>query len=149
MPYRRGSAIRCPKEPQGSLLCNLSIFPILLGLIAVFGFILPSVNLQDELLKFVGNNLPGAIDIVQQNIVSIVELRSILGVLSVVVLFWSGSTMFSAISLAINRAWDIRGYRPFFIRKASELGMALSTGILFLLSLGASTIISICKLIAP
>jgi membrane protein len=123
----------------------LSIFPLLLGLIAVFGFFLPSVNLQDELLKFVGDNLPGATDILKENIVSIIRLRSILGVLSIVVLFWSGSTIFSAVSLAINRAWDIRRYRPFFIRKANELGMALSTGILFLLSLGASAIISILR----
>jgi len=123
----------------------LSIFPLLLGLIAVFGFFLPSVNLQDELLKFVGNNLPGATDIMRQNITNIIRLRGILGVLSIVVLFWSGSTMFSAVSLAINRAWNIRRYRPFFIRKASELGMAFGTGILFLLSLGASAIISILR----
>jgi membrane protein len=121
----------------------LSIFPLLLGLIALFGFFLPSVNLQDELLKFVGNNLPGATDIMRQNIMSIIRLRGILGVLSIVVLFWSGSTMFSAVSLAINRAWDIRRVRPFFIRKASEVGIAFGTGILFLLSLGASAIISI------
>jgi len=121
----------------------LSIFPLLLGLIALFGFFLPSVNLQDELLKFVGNNLPGATDIMRQNITSIIRLRGILGVLSIVVFFWSGSTMFSAVSLAINRAWDIRLVRPFFIRKASEVGMAFGTGILFLLSLGASAIISI------
>ncbi len=118
----------------------LSIFPLLLGLIALFGFFLPSVNLQDELLKFVGNNLPGATDILRQNIVSIVKLRGAMGVLSIVVLFWGASAMFSAISLAINRAWDIRRYRPFFIRKASELGMALSTGILFLLSLGTRSL---------
>jgi len=123
----------------------LSIFPLLLGLIAVFGFFLPSLNLQDELLKYVGKNLPGATDILRQNIVSIVKLRSFLGVLSIVIFFWSGSTMFSAMSLAINRAWDIRRYRPFFIRKASELGMAFSTGILFLLSLGASAIPSILR----
>jgi hypothetical protein len=35
--------------------------------------------------------------------------------------------------------------QPFFIRKASEPGMALSTGILFLLSLGASAIIPILR----
>jgi membrane protein len=121
----------------------LSIFPLLLGLIAVFGFFLPSVNLQDELLKFVGNNLPGATDIMRQNITGIIRLRGILGVLSIVVLFWSGSTMFSAVSLAINRAWHIGKFRPFYIRKASALGMAFATGILFLLSLGASVIISI------
>ena len=123
----------------------LSIFPLLLGLIAIFGFFLPSLNLQDELLRFVGKNLPGATDILRQNIVSIVKLRGAMGLLSLVILFWGASAMFSAISLAINRAWDIRRYRPFFIRKASELGMALSTGILFLLSLGASAIISILR----
>jgi len=123
----------------------LSIFPLLLGLIAVFGFFLPSVNLQDELLKFVGKNLPGATDILKQNIEIIVELRGAVGVLSIAILFWGASGMFSAISLAINRAWDIRRYRPFFIRKASELGMAISTGILFLLSLGASALTSIAR----
>jgi membrane protein len=123
----------------------LSIFPLLLGLIAIFGYFLPSINLQDELLKFVGNNIPGATNILKQNITEIIKLRGVMSVLSIVLLFWSASTMFSAISLAINRAWDIRVYRSFFIRKASELGMALSLGILFLLSLGASTMISILR----
>jgi membrane protein len=123
----------------------LSIFPLLLGLIAVFGFFLPSANLQDELLKFVGNNFPGAADVLQQNIVSIVKLRGVMGVLSVVVLFWGASAMFSSISLAINRAFEIRLHRSFFIRKASELGMVAGMGILFLLSLGASAIISILR----
>jgi membrane protein len=121
----------------------LSVFPLVLGLIAVFGFFLPSVNLQDELLKFVGKNLPGATDILQQNIDTILKLRGVMGVLSIIILFWGASGMFSAISLAINRAWDVKHHRPFFIRKAGELGMVLSMGILFLLSLGVSTFISI------
>ena len=123
----------------------LSIFPLLLGLIAVFGFFLPSVNLQDELLKFVGNNIPGATNILKDNIAGIIRLRGIMSVLSIVILFWSASALFSAISLAINRAWNIRLSRHFFIRKASELGMVFGTGILFLLSLGASAIISILR----
>jgi membrane protein len=123
----------------------LSIFPLVLGLIAIFGFFLPSVNLQDELLKFVGNNIPGATDILRQNIVSIVKLRGPMGVLSIGLLFWGASAMFSAINLAINRAWDIRQYRPFFLRKASELGMVFGTGILFFLSLGSSAAISILR----
>ncbi|MDO8491166.1 MAG: YihY/virulence factor BrkB family protein [Dehalococcoidia bacterium] len=123
----------------------LSIFPLLLGLIALFGFILPSVNLQDELLRFAGKNFPGATDILNQNIVSIVKLRGAMGLLSIVVLFWGASALFSAINLAINRAWDIRQDRPFFISKVRELGMALSVGILFLLSLVAGAIIAILR----
>jgi membrane protein len=123
----------------------LSVFPLLLGLIAVFGFFLPSVDLQKELLKFVGDNIPGAASILEQNIDGIIELRGAMGILSIIILFWGASAMFSAISLAINRAWGVSRYRPFFIRKFHELGMVLSTGILFLLSLGASALISILR----
>jgi membrane protein len=123
----------------------LSLFPLLLGLVAVFGFFLSSVNLQDELLKFVGENIPGATDILKQNLVIIVKLRGTVGVLSIVIFFWGASTMFSAMSLSINRVWDIHQNRPFFIRKARELSMALSTGILFILSLVASAIILILR----
>jgi membrane protein len=124
----------------------LSIFPLLLGLIAIFGFFLPSENLQDKLLKFVGDNIPGASSILKQNIANIIELRGTVGVLSIIILLWGASAMFSAVSLAINRAWDIRRYRRhFFVRKAGELGMALSTGILFLLSVGTSAVISILR----
>jgi membrane protein len=122
----------------------LSIFPLLMGLIALFGFFLPSVNLQDKMLNYVGDNIPGATNILKQNINSIIELRGAMGILSIVIFFWGASAMFGAISLAINRAWDIRQYRrSFFIRKVSELGMVSSVGILFLLSLGSSAIISI------
>jgi membrane protein len=121
----------------------LSIFPLFLGLIAIFGFFLPSVNLQGELLKFVGNNIPGATSIVKENIAGVIKLRGVMSILSIIILFWGASALFSAISLAINRAWNITKYRHFFIRKASELGMVFGTGILFLLSLGASAIITV------
>jgi membrane protein len=123
----------------------LSVFPLLLGLIAVFGYFLPSANLQEELLKFVADNIPGISSILEQNIDSIIELRGAAGVASIVIFFWGASAMFSAVHLAINRAWDISRYKSFFIRKARELGMVLSTGILFLLSLGASALISILR----
>jgi membrane protein len=122
----------------------LSTFPLIMGLIAVFGFFLPSVNLQDKMLNFVGDNIPGATNILKQNIGNIIDLRGAMGILSIVVFFWGASGMFGAISLTINRVWDIRRYRrSYFIRKASELGMISSIGILFLLSLGTSAIISI------
>ncbi|MDD5189975.1 MAG: YihY/virulence factor BrkB family protein [Dehalococcoidales bacterium] len=123
----------------------LSIFPLLLGTIALFGYFLPSVNVQDELLTFIGKNLPGARNILIENIAGIVKLRGPAGILSLVILFWSASTMFSALTLAINRAWEIDRYRPFFVRKAGELGMALSTGGLLILSLGASAFSAIIR----
>jgi membrane protein len=120
----------------------ISIFPLLLGLIAVFGFFLPSINLQNALLNFVGNNIPGATNILKENIDGIIRLRGVMSILSIVILFWGASALFGSISLAINRAWKINKQRHLFIRKASEIGMVFGTGILFLLSLGTSTFIS-------
>lgn len=123
----------------------LSTFPLLLGLIAIFGFFLPSLNLQEELLHFVGKNLPGATGFLKQNIVSVVKLRGPVGVLSIFLLFWGASGMFGAISQAINRAWENRHGRRFYIGKAHAIGMALGTSILFLSSLGASALISLAR----
>jgi membrane protein len=44
---------------------------------------------------------------------------------------------------AINRAWDIQENRRFHVRKLRDMGMALGTGVLFLLSLGATSTLSI------
>jgi membrane protein len=93
----------------------ISIFPLLLGLIAVFGFFLPSINLQNALLNFVGNNIPGATNILKENIAGIIRLRGVMSILSIVILFWGASALFGSI---------------------------FGTGILFLLSLGASTFIT-------
>jgi membrane protein len=124
----------------------LSIFPLILGLIAVFGFFLPSVDFQNELLKFIDNNVPGAADFLRQNINHIIDLRGGMGIISIVVLLWGASAMFGAINLSINRAWEVRRHRrPFLLRKASEIGMMIGLGILFLLSVGAGHVISILR----
>ena len=120
----------------------ISIFPLLLGLIAVFGFFLPSINVQNSLLNFVGNNLPGASNILKENIDGIIRLRGVMSVVSIVILFWGASALFGSISLAINRAWNIHKNRHLIIRKASEIGMVFGTGILFLLSLGTSAFVT-------
>jgi membrane protein len=123
----------------------LSIIPLLLGLVAIFSFIRPSVDLQASLAKFLGQNVPGANDILSQDIANDVPLRGIIGVFSILVFFWSASAMFSSVSVAINRAWHTRPHRHFLVRKAGEIGMVLGTGVLLLLSLGASAVVSIIR----
>jgi membrane protein len=121
----------------------LSLFPLMLGLIAVLGLFLPSETIQEELFEFFERNLPGATDVLQQNIEDVIRLRGAIGAVSLVLLFWSASAMFGAISRAINRAWDIHRDRPFHIRKLRDITMAFGTGILFALSVGATSALSI------
>lgn len=121
----------------------LSLFPLILGLISVLGFFLPSETVQEELFDFFRTNLPESIDVLERNIEGVIQLRGPLGLLSLLGLLWSGSAMFGAISRAINRASNIRQERPFLIRKLHDVLMALSMGILLLLSLGMTSIFTI------
>lgn len=123
----------------------MCLFPLLLGLIALLGLFLPSQNLQDALLDIVGNNLPGSVDLVKQTISDVIRLRGALGLISIITLLWAGSSLFSAVSHAINHAWNVEKERHFFVNKARELGMVLAIGVLFLISLGVTAGFSILE----
>ncbi len=123
----------------------LSLFPLLLGLIAILGTVLPSEIVQKEIFEFLEANMPIAVDLVQRNIASVIQFRSELGIISMGGLFWTGSLMFGAMSRAINRAWNVHQDRPFYIRKLRDVGMALGISILFLLSQGVTAFFSVLQ----
>ena len=118
----------------------LSLFPLLLGAIAILGFFLPSELIQSQLLDFFEQNLPSSIDFIRTNIDSIIRARGQLGVISLIGLLWSGSAIFGAIGRVVNHAWGIKRFRPFYIRKPRDLALALSTSLLFFISAGLSTL---------
>lgn len=120
----------------------LSLFPLLLSLLAIFGLFFPSESILEQLINLVGNFLPGSRGILENNISEIVRLSGALGVVGVIGLLWSGSGVFSAISQAINRAWDTRYEHPFYIRKPREFLMLFIAGTLVILSIGATALLS-------
>ena len=111
-----------------------SVFPLLLGLLAISGTIFTSITLQEQFLDYVTENMPGSREFVSNNIEELVRFRGALGIGAILGLLWSGSSAFGAMSRAINRAWDIDKNRPFYMAKPLHIIMALGIGILFLLS---------------
>ncbi len=120
-----------------------SLFPLILGFLAISGVFLESAGLQRKFLSFVTDNLPGSETFVLGHIEGLVRFRGALGIGALLGLFWAASAVFGAISRAVNRAWDIQQDRPFYIAKPRQLGMALGVGLLFLLSLSASSAIQL------
>ncbi len=117
----------------------LSLFPLTVGLIFLLSFILESDKVEAELLDFFQTYLPGSSDTLGDNIKAVEGARGVLGALSVVGMFWSASAAFGAISRAVNRAWDVHQDPPFYINKLRHLVMAMSVGLLFLMSIGITT----------
>ena len=120
-----------------------SLFPLMLGLLAVAGVLLSSEATEQEFLDFVTDNLPGSEDLVKENLGQVERFRGALGIGAIVGLLWSASAVFGAINRAVNRAWDIRQDRPFYIAKPRQIAMALGVGVLFVLSTSATSAIQV------
>jgi membrane protein len=120
-----------------------SVFPLLLGLLAIMGLALNSPDLQRQFLDFITANIPGASGFVSNNVGQIVKWRGTLGLVSVVGLLWSGRAVFAAMNRAINRAWGIRQDRPFYIALPQQLAMTIILGNLVLLSTASSSVIQL------
>ncbi len=93
-----------------------------------------SEEIQQRFLGFVTANLPGSTEFVRSNLSQIVRFRSALGLGSILGLLWLGTAVFAAISRAVNRAFGIQHYRPFYVALPRRVGMAVIIGCLFLFS---------------
>ena len=118
-----------------------SIFPLLLGLIAVMGYFLDAEEAQARVQDMTSGFLPGSEQLVADNISAVIGFRGALGVFSFIGLLWSGSAMFGALNRAVNRAWDIQTDRPIYINKPRQLLMAMSVGVLFAISLSSAAVV--------
>ena len=123
----------------------LSLFPLIVGLISLFGLVLEKESLEGELFTFFQTYLPGSKELLSANINAADNIRGFLGVVSFLGLFWSASLLFGAISRAVNRAWDIHKDRPFYIDKVRHLVMAMSVAPLFLMSLTATAALQVLR----
>ena len=120
-----------------------SLFPLLLGFLAVAGLVLKSEGVEQNFLDFVTENLPGSEQIVKDNVGQVVRFRGVLGITALIGLLWTASAVFGSINRAVNRAWNIRRDLPFYIAKPRQMAMALAVGVLFLLSTSATSAIQI------
>ncbi len=109
----------------------LSLFPLALGVMAIFTPLLESDNVQNEALSFAENYLPGSTEALSTNLALAAGARGAQGALSVLGLLWTASALFGAVSRAVNRAWDVHHDRPFYIAKARHIFMAMAVGFLF------------------
>ena len=114
-----------------------SLFPLLIGLVAILNLLPSSEVRQEQLTEFFAGYLPGSETLLDGN----AQVGGTLGMIAIFGLLWSGSAIFGAVARVVNRAWDVQKDRPIFINKPRQMAMALAVGLMFLTSLGASTFV--------
>jgi membrane protein len=125
-----------------------SLFPILLVLLSVVGFLLgPETNAFAQIIEFVEGTLPPeALDIVRNTLLQLNQRSVRAGVVGFALLFFTASGVFGALDRSVDRIWkaedatgDNRSFRAtataFIMKKLLAFALVLSTTALLALSL--------------
>jgi membrane protein len=100
-----------------------SIFPLLLVLISVVGFLMKGQAAVDLVMEFVSQVLPTSSSGLETVLRQIVERRDITGIIGVIVLLFSASGVFITLARNINRAWPNARSRNLVLSQLIAFGL--------------------------
>lgn len=124
----------------------LSIFPLLLAIISVLGYLGPSTEeAQLELTMRLADVIPVSSDLIGQTVASVVSARVVTGVVGIVGLFWMSTVVFGAIRKGINAAWGITAPRSFLKERLIDLALMLGAGLVLLVVLFSGPALGIVR----
>ena len=111
-----------------------SIFPLLLAVISVLGFVLGPRSDQEQLdlARRVAEVVPISSKFVSDAVESVVSARKLTSIASFFGLLWAATAVFGAIRKGINAAWGIRKPRPFLKERLIDFTLVLGAGVLLL-----------------
>jgi len=112
----------------------LSIFPFLLLLITLSGFLITQEEVAERLAVVFNRFLPVRADFIFRNLEGITKVYSRVGAISLLLLLWSSSGIFLPLEKALNRAWMVEQERSWVRRHLLALEMALVMGVIFFIS---------------
>ncbi|MDI6829418.1 MAG: YihY/virulence factor BrkB family protein [Armatimonadota bacterium] len=123
----------------------ISIIPLLLLGIAVLGHIVGSESARHQVITFVRDFIPVGREELEQNLVILSKQSSILGGIGILALLWTGSQVFVILQQVMNIALGSKRRIGFLRARGTALAMVIITGILFVLSMGMSSLADIIQ----
>jgi membrane protein len=117
-----------------------SIFPLMLVFIAGGSYFLDSHQVFDTVTQFIQQALPISRQVINENLEEILAERGTAGIVSLLILLWSASGMFTNLAYNINLAWPRAARRNFIQNRLMGLWMIVGLIGLIVLSLVLSWI---------
>ena len=110
-----------------------SIFPLLLFFVFLGGDLLASTYAYDYLASGLIQILPTGVDIITDMISTTAEVRGPIGLIGILGLLWSASSVFTVLETALNRIWKAQP-RGFWRKRLMATASILILSILFIAS---------------
>lgn len=122
----------------------LSLFPLLIGLVALLGWLVGQAEAQRAVVDALRPYLPpGVLSQVWAILAAAIRARGPAGVVAIIGLFWTASSAASVLRHSLNRVLRVRQARPFWRRKLVELLMVSLGGALISLSVVVSAVTAV------
>lgn len=121
----------------------LSIFPLILGLLAVAGAIFNDPTTRERFIRGVAAQFPGAEALVTSTVENLVRGRGAAGVVATLGLIWSASGIFSALTVALDVIWKTPHQRSLIHSAMLAVGLIFGVGLIFVVSLLLSTALAV------
>lgn len=127
-----------------------SIFPFTIFAASVVGLLLDEeaqANLVDEILKWIPLDEVEARSDIESAVNSLTgSTARVAGLVGLLALLWSASSMFNSVRRALNIIFRDPDYsRPWVQQKLIDLGLVLGLGLFFIASLFGSTLITLAR----
>lgn len=113
-----------------------SIFPLMLVFIAGGSYFLDSHQVFNTVTQFIQQALPISRQVIDENLEEILEERGAAGIVSLLILLWSASGMFTNLAYNINLAWPRARRRNFLQNRL--VGLWMIVGLIGLIALSIS-----------
>jgi len=120
-----------------------SIFPLVLGLVAVASFFVPSNGARDDFIHAIAAQFPGSSSLIENTLQELIAGRGAATIVATLGLIWGASGVFGALSLALDHIVGARQARGLIGSTLVAIGLVFGVGILFIASLAVSTILRI------
>jgi len=120
-----------------------AIFPLLLVFISIGSYFLEREFVKQQVLETVIAVIPVSATLINNNIDSVLQLRGAVTTIALISLIWSASNLFYKIVMNVNRAFPGSKNPGFFHSRLIALILISILGLLFLLSIAATTLAQI------
>ena len=117
-----------------------AIFPLLIVFISVASYFLEREFVKQQVMEAVINVIPLSATLIINNINSVLQLRGAVTTIALISLIWSASNLFNKIVMNVNRAFPGSRTPGFFHSRFIALILISALGILFALSITATTL---------
>ena len=110
-----------------------SLFPALIILVIFASYFLESSVVQEQILNWTEEVVPIAVPLISQNLTRLFELRNAFGIVALLGLLWSATSVFNSIAVNINLAFPEAPNRNFLENRVVALGVfGILAGLLLL-----------------